>query len=88
MSLPSKDDWILKVFTEPLTSSGAKPRTSCPKIFILRCRFLAMMVGMTIIAVARSSVRIPWHCWASRQWRPGTEPYSFELNLVSLLAMT
>jgi len=47
MSLPSKDDWILKVFTEPLTSSGAKPRTSCPKIFMLRCRFLAMGVGIS-----------------------------------------
>ncbi|GEM_PF-487113 len=37
MSLPSKDDWILKVFAERVTSSGAKPRTSCPKIFVVFC---------------------------------------------------
>jgi len=37
MSLPSKDDWILKEFTEPHTSSGAKPRTGYPKIFVVRC---------------------------------------------------
>jgi len=54
MSLPSKDGWILKVFTEPLTSSGAKPRTSCPKIFILRCRFLAMIVGIRRLRASSS----------------------------------
>ncbi|GEM_PF-3390504 len=63
MSLPSKDDWILKVFTEPLTSSGAKPRTSCPKIFILRCRFLAMGVGIRRSIAGQTLTRITRACY-------------------------
>jgi len=46
MSLPSKDDWILKVFAVPPASSGAKPRTSCPKTFVVRCPLLGVIVGI------------------------------------------
>ncbi len=59
MSLPSKDDWILKEFTEPLTSSGAKPRTSCPKIFVVRCPLSEVIVG--IGTSFGSTIRLPGH---------------------------
>jgi len=68
MSLPSKDDWILKEFTELLTSSGAKPRTSCPKIFVVRCPLLGVIVGIRITVVRWSSFR--------PLWRPRRSPVS------------